>query len=166
MTKARNLIDAWFRQNGNIVLPFLAFAIPLIVRAIPEILMGQYLVGFDSVGYYVPNTLTWLGNGVSFWSLMSSAPLFYMLLMGITSTGASIVVALKILGPLLLGLLGFATYNYANKALSWSPKKSFIVAILSTLYFVALRISWDMFRSELALVFLFFMLILLQKKFH
>ena len=163
MSKARNLIDAWFRQNGNLTLPFLAFAIPLIVRTIPEILMGQYLVGFDSVGYYVPNTLTWLGNGVSFWSLMSSAPLFYMLLMGITSTGASIVVALKILGPLLLGLLGFVTYNYAHKALSWSPKKSFVVAILSTLYFVALRISWDMFRSELALVFLFFMLILLQK---
>ncbi len=104
MTMARNLIDGWFRQNGNLMLPFLAFAIPVIVRAIPEILMGPYLVGFDSVGYYVPNTLTWLGNGVSFWSLMSSAPLFYMLLMGITYTGAPIVVTLKILGPLLLRL--------------------------------------------------------------
>ena len=163
LTKARNLIDVWFRQNGNLMLPFLAFAIPLIVRAIPEILMGQYLVGFDNVGYYVPNTLTWLGNGVSFWSLMSSAPLFYILLMGTTSLGAPIVVTLKILGPLLLGLLGFVAYNYAHKALSWSSKKSLVLTILSTLYFVALRISWDMFRSELALVFLFLMLILLQK---
>ena len=104
-----------------------------------------------------------LGNGVSLWSLMSSAPLFYILLMGITSTGAPIVVTLKILGPLLLGLLGFVAYNYAHKALSWSSKKSLILAILSTLYFVALRISWDMFRSELALIFLFLMLIFLQK---
>ena len=115
MTWVRNLIDVWLRQKGTLKLPFLAFAIPLIVRVIPEILMGPYLVGFDSVGYYVPNTLTWIGNGVSFFSLMSSAPLFYMLLMGITSIGAPIVVSLKILGPLLLGILGFVTYNYSHK---------------------------------------------------
>ena len=83
--------------------------------------------------------------------------------MGITSAGLPIVFTLKILGPLVLGLLGFATYFYANKALSWLPIKSLLVGILSTLYFVALRISWDMFRSELALVFLFLALILLQK---
>lgn len=128
--------------------------------------MGQYLLGFDTMGYYVPNTLTWLGNGVSFWALMSSAPLLYILLMGITSVGAPIVISLKILGPLILGLLGFVTYFYANKALSWSSKKSLLVAILSTLYFVALRISWDMFRSELALIFLFLTLIILQKNSH
>jgi hypothetical protein len=163
VTQARNPAKDWFRQNRHLLFPLLAFAIPLAVRAIPEILMGQYLVGFDTIGYYVPNTLTWLGNGVSFWSLMSSAPLFYILLLGIASTGAPIVITLKILAPLLLGLLGFATYYYANKGLSWAPKKSLMVAILSTLYFVALRISWDMFRSELALIFLFLTLIILQK---
>jgi hypothetical protein len=163
VTRARNIIDVWLRQNGTLTLPFLAFVIPLIARAIPEILMGKYLVGFDTVGYYVPNTLTWLGNGTSFWSLMSSAPLLYIILMSITFTGTPIVVTLKILGPLLLGILGFVTYSYAHKALYWSPKKSLTIAILSTLYFVALRISWDMFRSELALVFLFLMLIFLQK---
>ena len=88
MTQARNSAKNWFRQNGTLLFPILAFAIPLIVRAIPEILMGQYLVGFDTMGYYVPNTLTWLGNGVNFWALMSSAPLLYILLMGITSAGS------------------------------------------------------------------------------
>jgi len=163
VAQARNSPKNWFRQKGYIIFPLLAFAIPLIVRAIPEILMGQYLVGFDTLGYYVPNTLTWLGNGVNFWSLMSSAPLIYLLLMGITSAGAPIVITLRILGPVLLGLLGLATYFYANKGLSWSSKKSLTVAILATLYFVSLRISWDMFRSELALIFLFIALILLQK---
>jgi hypothetical protein len=136
------------------------------MRSIPEILMGQYLVGFDTMGYYVPNTILWLGNGVGFLALMSSAPLLYIMLMAATSTGASIVIILKILGPLILGILGFATYFYANKALSWSSKKSLILAIFSTLYFVALRISWDMFRSELALIFLFFALTFLQKNGH
>jgi hypothetical protein len=92
--------------------------------------MGQYLVGFDTIGYYAPNVLTWLEHGVSFETLVSSAPLLYLLLIGITASGAPIVITLKILGPLLLGLLGFATYFYANKGLSWSPKKSLIVAVL------------------------------------
>ena len=163
MTQVRITAKVWFRQNSYLLFPLLAFIIPLIVRAVPEILMNKYLVGFDTLGYYIPNTLTWLSNGVSLWSLMSSAPLLYILLMGVTSIGVPITVTLKILGPLLLGLLGFATYYYAHKGLSWSPKKSLMVAILSTLYFVALRISWDMFRSELALIFLFLILTILQK---
>lgn len=125
--------------------------------------MGQYLVGFDTIGYYVPNTLDWLRGGISFTSLLSSAPLIYLLLMGIVSTGAPIVLSLKIIAPLLLGLLGFSVYQYANKALVWSNKKSLAVAVVSTLYFVALRISWDMLRTELASIFLFMTLILLQK---
>jgi hypothetical protein len=163
VNQARNSAKDWFRQNGHFLFPLLAFAIPLIMRAIPEILMGQYLVGFDTLGYYAPNILTWLGNGVNIWALLSSAPLLYILLMGITYAGAPIVITLKILGPLILGLLGFSVYFYANKGLSWSPKKSLTVATLSTVYFVALRISWDMFRSELALIFLFIILLLLQK---
>ena len=163
VTQAHSSRKNWFHQNGYIIFPLLAFAIPLIVRAIPEVLMGQYLVGFDTIGYYVPNTLTWLGNGVSFWGLISSAPLMYILLMGITSTGVPILFTLKITGTLLVGLLGFTTYLYANKGLSLPSKKSLTVAILSTLYFISLRISWDMFRSELAFIFLFIALTILQR---
>ena len=156
----------WLLQKRALLFAFSAFAVPFLVRAIPELLMGQYLVGFDPMGYYVPNTLLWLRNGVSFGELIASAPLFYLILMGLTSVGAPILVSLKILGPLILGLLGFVVYQYAHKALSWTYKKSLLVAVLGTLYFVALRISWDMFRSELALVFLFLSLILLSQTGH
>jgi hypothetical protein len=153
-----------FRLFGKVgVFPFLAFIIPLVVRAIPEVLMGSFVVGFDTLGYYVPNTLTWLSEGVGFWNFLATAPLFYMLLMGITSVGVPIVLALKVLAPLLLGLLGVAVYFYANKILSWSPRKSLLVALFATLYFVALRVSWDMLRSELGLIFLFTALIFLEK---
>jgi hypothetical protein len=47
--------------------------------------------------------------------------------------------------------------------LSWSPKKSLLVVLFATLYFVALRVSWDMLRSELGTVFLFVTLIFLKK---
>ncbi|MCW3995887.1 MAG: hypothetical protein NWE98_07030 [Candidatus Bathyarchaeota archaeon] len=150
------------RQSRELVIPALAFIIPVLIRTVPEILMGEYLVGFDPIGYYVPNTITWLNNGVSLSSLLSSAPLIYLLLMGVISTGASVIISLKILAPLLLGFLGLAIYFYAFRGLGWSPKKSLLVALVATLYFVALRISWDMLRSELALIFLFLALILVQ----
>ena len=67
------------------------------------------------------------------------------------------------MSPLLLGFLGVAVYFYANKTLSWSSKKSLLVVLFATLYFVALRVSWDMLRSELALIFLFATLIFLKK---
>ena len=143
--------------------PLLAFFIPLVVRAIPEILMGPFVVGFDTLGYYVPNTLVWLRNGVGFWNFMAVAPFLYVLLMGVTSVGVPIVISLKVMSPLLLGFLGLAVFSYANKTLSWSPKKSLLVVLFATLYFVALRVSWDMLRSELALIFLFVTLIFLKK---
>ena len=75
----------WLKHKESFLFLVLAFAIPLVVRTIPEILMGSFVVGFDTLGYYVPNTLVWLRDGVSFWAFMAVAPFFYVLLMGITS---------------------------------------------------------------------------------
>ena len=144
----------------------LAFLIPMGFRVIPEILMGHFVVGFDPLGYYIPYTLTWLREGVNFWSFTGAAPFLYLLLIGITSLGVPIVFSLKVMSPLLLGFLGLVVFFYANKILSWSSKKSLLAALFATLYFVALRVSWDMLRSELALIFLFLAMILLEKDDH
>jgi hypothetical protein len=138
--------------------------VPLVVRIIPEVLMGSFVVGFDTLAYYVPNTLVWLRGGVGFWSFLATAPFLYVILMGVTSVGVPIVATLKVLAPLLLGLLGLTIYLYAHKTLSWGSKKSFLAVLFATLYFVALRISWDMLRSELALIFLFVALIFVEKE--
>ncbi len=160
----RGLKEMLFRAVAKFeAFPLLAFLIPLVVRAIPEILMGPYVVGFDTLGYYVPNTLVWLRDGVGFWNFVAVAPFLYVLLMSATSVGIPIVLSLKVMSPLLLGFLGIAVYLYANKTLAWSPKKSLLVVLFATLYFVALRVSWDMLRSELALIFLFATLIFLKK---
>jgi hypothetical protein len=151
-------------QRKTLIFAFLAFFAPLIIRFVPEALMGNYAMGFDTIGYYVPNTLLWLNHGVGFWALMSEAPLIYLFLMGAVSAGAPIVLLLKVTSPVFLGILGLTVYFYANKTLSWSPKKSLLLTAFSTLYFVALRVSWDMLRSELGLIFLFTTLIFLSKK--
>jgi len=163
VTQTQNPATSWIHKNLWLIFPLLAFLIPLIIRAVPEILMGQYVTGFDTMAYFVPNTVVWLKSGIDPVPFLSLAPLLYILLIGITSTGASIIITLKVLGPLLLGLLGLTIYFYAHKSLSWSPRKSLLVALLATLYFVALRISWDMFRSEIASILLFVALIFLAK---
>ena len=144
--------------------PLLAFLVPLLVRVIPEVLMGQYLVGFDTMAYYVPTTTLWVHGGVSLLSFLASAPLLYTLTAGLTMASGSVLFALKVLAPFLLGFLGLAIYGFANRGLGWSPKKSIVPALIGTLYFVALRISWDAFREELALIFFFVVLILIVAK--
>jgi hypothetical protein len=150
----------WITQN-RYIFPLLAFVIPLVVRAIPEILMGPYIVGFDTMGFYVPNTLLWLHNGVNLGDFLAAAPLFYTIFMSIVAVGGSPVLVLKIIPPLLLGFLGLSMYAYAKRGLGWSPSKSAFVALLGSIYFVALRASWDQLREELGLVFFFVVLMLL-----
>jgi hypothetical protein len=135
---------------------------PLVLRAVPELLMGPYIVGFDTLGYYVPNTLLWLHGGVTLSTYFATAPLFYTILVSIVAWGEPLILVLKILPVLLHGFLGLSVYGYARKGLDWSPSKSTIVALISTLYFVALRVSWDLLRNEMGLIFFFAVLTLLN----
>ncbi len=151
----------WISRNQGILFLVLAFLIPLLVRTIPEILMGPYITGFDTLGFYVPNTLIWLHGGFSLWGFLSTAPLFYTIFMSLVAVGGSLVFVIKIISPILLGFLGLSIFVYARKGLCWSFPKSSFVAFLGTLYFVALRASWDQLREELGLVLFFVVLTLL-----
>ena len=150
--------------QNHYLFPLVAFIIPLVVRAVPEILMGPYIIGFDTLGFYVPNALLWLHNGINFGNFLTTAPLFYSVFTLLVAVVGSPVFVLKIISPLLLSLLGLSMYSYAKRGLGWSPSKSAFVALLGTLYFVALRASWDQLREELGLVFFFIVLMLLTER--
>jgi hypothetical protein len=155
-----NRFNRWITQNSH-VLPLLAFLIPTLVRAVPEILIGPYITGFDTLGVYVPENLMWLHSGMNLGAFLATAPLFYSIFISVVAAGVSPIWVLKIISPLLLGFLGLTLYLYARKSLGWSPPKSIAPALLGTIYFVALRISWDMLRNELGLIFFFVVLALL-----
>ncbi len=149
-------------KNHPFLFPLLAFTLPLIIRSIPEVLMWPYIIGFDTMAHYVPTTLVWLNGGIDLWGFIATAPLFYSIIVSLVSLGSPLIIALKIVPPVLLGFLGLSVYGYAKKSLSWSPNKSVLTAVLATVYFVSLRISWDMLRNELALILFFTVLILLN----
>jgi hypothetical protein len=154
-------IEIWISKNRFVIFPLFAFVIPFVVRIIPEILMGPYVTGFDTLGFYIPNTLTWLHSNINWWSFLTTAPLFYATYLSVVAIAGSPVLVLKIISPVLLGFLGLSIFGYAQKGLGWGSIKSIFVAVLGTIYFVALRASWDQLREELGLVFLFVVLILL-----
>jgi hypothetical protein len=151
-------------DRKKLLFPLLAFLVPLLVRFVPEILMGPYVIGFDTMGYYIPTTLLWLHGGVNLWSFMATAPMLYTMTAGLTIFSGSLIWVLKVLPAVLLGFLGLSMYIYARRGLRWSPKKSVIPALIGTLYFVALRVSWDALREELALIFFFLVITLLVNR--
>ncbi|MCW4001452.1 MAG: hypothetical protein NWE93_14565 [Candidatus Bathyarchaeota archaeon] len=123
--------------------------------------MGPYLVGFDTLAHYLPTTMHWMRGDVTFVGFIATAPLLYVFSTGLSYALGSVVLALKVLSPLLLGFLGLSSYLFARRGLGWSQIKSLAPALLGTLYFVALRISWDALREEVAVIFLFLALTLL-----
>ena len=139
-----------FKLTQNKVV-LLAFSIPFILRLIPEFLAGYYPIGWDSPKYASIALLRDPG-GLSF----SGGPLFQVLLISLrTLTTADVFILIKIISAALYGLLGLAVYYFARNYLGWEVKKSFVVVLFIAFYFVTLRISWDLFRNELGLIFLF-----------
>ena len=113
----------WLKPKESFVFPFLAFAIPSVLRAIPEVLMGPYVVGFDTMAHYVPTTLLWLKGNVDFWRYVATAPLFYAIVVSMVLSGGPLIIVLKVLPPLLHGFLGLSIYAYAKSGLGWSIQK-------------------------------------------
>jgi hypothetical protein len=118
------------------------------------------------MGHYVPTTLLWLRGGVDFWRYIATAPLFYTIVVSLVSLGGPLITVLKVIPPVFHGFLGLSIYAYANSGLGWSSSKSTVTALLGTVYFMALRVSWDLLRNELALIFFFVVLTLLSAGQH
>jgi len=142
-----------------------AFLIPLSIRAVPEILVGPYPVGWDTIAFYVPNTLDWAAGKVGLLEMLGTAPLMYMIsvpLYGLLR--ADPVWVFKIMGPLLYGSMFWALFRFLGSGLGWSGRLSLGGVLVGSLYFVSLRVSWDMYRLMMGLVFVLLALPLLNKE--
>src|SRR5690348_13527993 len=81
-----------------------AFFIPLAVRTIPEILVGPYQVGWDTIAFYVPNTLDWAAGKADATLILGTAPLMYAFsVFAYLLTRVNPVWIFKIMGPILYG---------------------------------------------------------------
>ena len=140
-----------------------AFLIPLFIRSIPEILVGPYPVGWDTIAFYVPNTLDWAAGKAGFTEILGTAPLMYMISVPVYwVTRINPVWIFKIMGPILYGSMIWALFRFLRIGLKWPDKQALGGALLTSLYFVTLRISWDLYRNMLGLTFILLSLPLIE----
>src|SRR3989441_4098729 len=118
-----------------------AFLLPLFIRSIPEILVGPYPIGWDTIAFYVPNTLDWAAGKAGFIEILGTAPLMYMISVPIyLLTRVNPVWIFKIMGPVLYGCMAWALYRFLRVSLSWQGRQALGGVLLTSLYFVTLRI--------------------------
>src|SRR2546427_5017391 len=124
-----------------------AFLIPLFIRTIPEILVGPYPIGWDTIAFYVPNTLDWAAGKTGFTTILGTAPLMYMITVPVYwITRVNPVWIFKIISPILYGGMIWALFRFLKIGLNWRDKQTVGSELLTSLYFVTLRISWDLYR--------------------
>src|SRR3989449_6872500 len=140
-----------------------AFLIPLFIRTIPEILVGPYPIGWDTIAFYVPNTLDWAAGKAGFTEILGTAPLMYLISVPVyLLSRVNPVWIFKIMGPILYGSMILALFRFLKIGLKWPDKQALGSALLTSLYFVTLRISWDLYRNMLGLTFILLSLPLIE----
>ncbi len=141
-----------------------AFLVPLTIRSIPEIIAGPYPVGYDTITAYVPLMRDWAsGNtGAQFNPAIGGWLLFVVFGLIYSATHVDPIIIAKIAAPLLYGGLGVSEYAFARRVLGWNARKSLLLILIASSYFVSLRISWDLFRNTLALALMLLALVVGQ----
>src|SRR6266699_1431224 len=119
-----------------------AFAIPLGIRALPEILAGPYPIGYDTIASYIPVMLDWGSGNLRGFNPMVGGWLIFAIFIG------------KIAGPALYGILGLSEYFFARRSLGWESKRCLLFVVITSFSFVSLRLSFDLFRNTLGTAFL------------
>jgi|GEM_PF-1799927 len=146
---------------GELKTAILAFLAPLLIRAVPEILMKPHPVGFDTLSLYIP-VLGALEKGLEelVWEALRLRPFFWAV--ATLPYPWDSLAPFKAFPALLHGLLGLASYAYARGVFK-SRGKALAASLLSTLYFIPLRVSWDLISNEFGLVLVFTSLALLRE---
>jgi len=134
------------------------FLAAVALRAIPELLVPLYPVGYETITWYAPIMMTFKNQSFAdvFQSTFTAGPLFYALMWLVTmATAAHPFAILKVTAPLLYGGLAMSFLLFSNRHLKLDGKMALAATLLMIFQVAALRESWDRFRTVLALVFLF-----------
>lgn len=150
------------RKNffGDLIFLAVLFILAVVLRAIPEIKAGIWPIGYDTFNTYAAELASYQGPLINW---LKTANILYFLFLPLKFFGLSSELAVKILGPILYGALAVSFYYFSKISLKFSPLKSFLVGLFFIIQLAGLRLSWDLYRNELALIFLFWGLNFLPK---
>lgn len=167
MTRAGVNVLALFRElvhkGQSLVdrkwIPYLGiFSLFTVIRGIAEVYAGPYPSGWDCMNYYAPWTINYAKYGLINQHFFAAPPLIFLILLTIYGLTGNVFFALKVLSPVLYGLVGVGSFYFASSYLKWEKKKSLICSLVLMCQLGALRISWDLLKNELGLALLLFLL--------
>ena len=126
----------------------LSFIVPFVYRLLLELYAYPFALGYDVMAFYVPFLLGYAE--LSPLRLYATAPLYYLALHAMYGLTGDPIVAVKVVAVLLEGFLGFALYMWGFVVFK-SRVKALIFSLLTSFYFIILRLSWDLHRNVLGL---------------
>ena len=135
----------------------LAFTIPLVIRAIPE-LKYKYPLGADTPFYMY--TIKYGKIPPLIMSIWRQNNIYYTLLTHIGKTGIDPMFFFKIYPPIVFTLTILAFVAYADIKLKWKPRDLIILSTTMTLTPALLRLSWDLHRQNFATLILAWTIVL------
>jgi len=130
-----------------------AFLIALFIRAVPEILAGPYPIGLDTLRYVRAIVEGWALQ-LDPLAVLRSTRLFYVMATAIHGfSGVDAFFLMKLLGPLMAGVLGFLFFAFGRYVLKGSYRKSLLGSVFASVYFMSLIVSGSYYRQVLGLIF-------------
>lgn len=146
--------------SSDVLLVVILFLLAAAIRLIPEIKAGVWPIGYDTFNTYAAELASYNGPLINW---VKTANIHYFLFLPLKHLGASPDLIVKIFGPLFYGFLICSFYTFLRRFLKFGYLKAFLTSFLIIFQLAALRLSWDLYRNELALSFLFLGLIYLPK---
>ena len=160
----RALIDKKWRK----ILPYIiAFLLGVLYRAIPEALTPVYPVGFETIAHYAPNVIELEEKGVLtvFKHLTCGLTFYFLMWIIVRLTGISMLFTiLKIIGPILYGLLAISYMFFLRSGLKFDKETSLAATLICISLPICLRIGWDRFMNMSGLIPMYLALGLLGRE--
>lgn len=146
--------------SQDYVIAIFLFLLAGFIRAIPEIKAGIWPIGYDTFNTYAAELTTYHGPLVNW---LKTANLIYFIFLPFKLAGVDPGFLMKIFGPVFFGALTVSFYFWTRQFLQFSRIKAILASFLIIFQLATLRLSWDLYRNELGLIFLFLALINLSK---
>jgi hypothetical protein len=138
----------------------LSFGIGSLTRTIPVVMNFPYPIGYDSVNYYLPVLYTLSGNWSAF---IVSFPVYISLVYFISEILQSgIYYSFTLTNIFLYGFFATTIFLLSRNILKQSLNRSLLYSVFVVYQLSVLRISWDLYRDLLSLIFFHVFLLLID----
>lgn len=122
----------------------------MFLRTIPEFQIGTMPVGFDSSTSYIE---AFYSPATGIIDAIKNFNILYYIFWCADYFGIDAFIAIKTIGVILFGLLNLSLYLFLRTVTKFKQQYALVGMLIFAFQLATLRISWDLFRNELGIIF-------------